>query len=84
MSRGVLESHWTGYEHLDNNRKATGLNSQHRSLLTDYMREVEPTDRLPPDDLQPVLLGLFGEVGSIMATAKKFHRERGKRTSKPS
>src|SRR5579863_2905581 len=39
------------------------------------MRQVAPTDTLPTDDLQPVLLGLFGEVGSIMATAKKFHRE---------
>jgi hypothetical protein len=49
--------------------------SQRSVLLTDYMSQVEPTDRLPLDDLQPVLLGLFGEVGSIMATAKKFHRE---------
>lgn len=40
------------------------------------MNQVEPTDRLPPDDLQPILLGLFGEVGGIMAAAKKFHRER--------
>jgi NTP pyrophosphatase (non-canonical NTP hydrolase) len=48
----------------------------HRSiLLTDYMSKVEPTDKLPPDDLQPILLGLFGEVGSVMATAKKFRRE---------
>lgn len=39
------------------------------------MSQVAPTDRLPLDDLQPILLGLFGEVGSIMATAKKFHRE---------
>lgn len=53
------------------------MNSSHRSiLLTDYMSQVEPTDALPLDELQPVLLGLFGEVGSIMATAKKFHRER--------
>jgi NTP pyrophosphatase (non-canonical NTP hydrolase) len=37
---------------------------------------VKPTDVLSGDDLQPILLGLFGEVGSIMATAKKFHRER--------
>jgi len=44
-------------------------------LLIDYMNQVEPTDKLPLDDLQPILLGLFGEVGSIMATAKKFHRE---------
>jgi hypothetical protein len=49
--------------------------SLHRSILiTDYMRQVAPTDRLPPD-LRPILLGVFGEVGSIMATAKKFHRE---------
>lgn len=40
------------------------------------MNQVAPTDQLPGDDLQPVLLGLFGEVGSIMATAKKFHREK--------
>jgi hypothetical protein len=39
------------------------------------MVQVRPTDRLPLNDLQPILLGLFGEVGSIMATAKKFHRE---------
>ncbi len=44
-------------------------------LLTDYMNQIEPTDKLALDDLQPILLGLFGEVGSIMATAKKFHRE---------
>jgi hypothetical protein len=53
------------------------LKSLHRSiLLTDYMSQVAPTDELPSDDLQPVLLGLFGEVGSIMSTAKKFHREK--------
>jgi hypothetical protein len=53
------------------------MKSSHRSvLLSDYLSQVEPTDTLPLDDLQPVLLGLFGEVGSIMATAKKFHRER--------
>ena len=46
-------------------------------FLSDYMREIESTDKLPTDNLQPVLLGLFGEVGSIMATAKKHHREKG-------
>ncbi len=45
-------------------------------LLAEYMRQVEPTDKLPPNDLQPILLGLFGEVGSITATAKKLHREK--------
>ncbi len=51
--------------------------SEHRSvLITEYMHQVLPTDRLPAGDLQPILLGLFGEVGSIMATAKKLHREK--------
>jgi NTP pyrophosphatase (non-canonical NTP hydrolase) len=44
-------------------------------LLADYEAEARQTDRLPLDTLDPVLLGLFGEVGSIMATAKKIHRE---------
>ena len=44
-------------------------------LLQQYAREVEPTDTLPEDKLHPVLMGLFGEVGSIMATTKKHMRE---------
>lgn len=45
-------------------------------LLRDYMHATELTDsQLPWDDLHPVLMGLFGEVGSIMATAKKHVRE---------
>lgn len=53
------------------------MESQYRSiLLAEYMSQVAPTDELPSDDLQPILLGLFGEVGSIMATAKKYHREK--------
>jgi|SRR5579875_225463 len=49
---------------------------RHSILLADYITQVQPTDKLPAGDLEPVLLGLFGEVGSIMATAKKFHREK--------
>ncbi len=45
-------------------------------LLREYMEAIAPTDRLSQDDLRPVLMGLFGEVGSIMATAKKLHREK--------
>lgn len=45
-------------------------------LLQDYIDVVRQTDMLPEDDLRPVLMGLFGEVGSIMAPAKKLHRER--------
>lgn len=33
------------------------------------------TDKLPPNTLTPVLLGRFGEVGSLMTTSKKYHRE---------
>ena len=45
------------------------------ALLRDYREKIAPTDKLPQNDFRPVLLGLFGEVGSIMATAKKLHRE---------
>lgn len=45
-------------------------------LLRDYMQVIAPTDQLDPDDLRPVLMGLFGEVGSIMTAAKKLHREK--------
>jgi len=45
-------------------------------LLTEYTSQVEPTDRFEAADVGPILLGLFGEVGSIMATAKKLHREK--------
>jgi hypothetical protein len=52
------------------------LNGQARSMLfADYMGKVGSTDRLPEGDLRPVLFGLFGEVGSIMAIAKKLRRE---------
>ena len=49
--------------------------SQRSILLQDYMQQIAPTDELPQDNLHPILLGLFGEVGSVMATAKKLHRE---------
>lgn len=45
-------------------------------LLQDYVDAIRPTDRMPEDDLRPILMGLFGEVGSIMAPAKKLHREK--------
>ncbi len=48
---------------------------QRATLLSDYTRDIAPTDMLAPDSLHPVLLGLFGEVGSVMAVAKKHRRE---------
>ncbi len=46
------------------------------TLLRDYTHDITSTDMLPTDNLHPVLLGLFGEVGSVMAVAKKHRRER--------
>ena len=45
------------------------------ALLRDYVDKTAPTDSLPQGHVYPVLLGLFGEVGSVMAVAKKCHRE---------
>lgn len=44
-------------------------------LLSDYAVEIAATDVLDPHDFNPVLQGLYGEVGGIMATAKKNIRE---------
>lgn len=44
-------------------------------LLSEYIKLVEPTDKMP-QELRPVLFGLFGEVGSVMAASKKYHREK--------
>ena len=40
-----------------------------------YFREVVATDKLPAGELHPVLMGLFGEVGGILATLKKRVRD---------
>ena len=44
--------------------------------LQGYVDLIRQTDRLPANDLRPVLMGLYGEVGSVMAPAKKLHREK--------
>ncbi len=43
--------------------------------ISDYLKFVDDTDRLPVNELSPILHGLFGEVGSLMAAAKKVKRE---------
>lgn len=45
-------------------------------FISDYAAEIAPTDILPSSDVSPVLQGLYGEVGGIMATAKKLIREK--------
>ena len=43
--------------------------------ITEYESGSALTDQFDDDALVPVQLGLFGEVGSLMATSKKYHRE---------
>lgn len=43
--------------------------------LSVYVAGAIDTDRFADNDFQPILLGLFGEVGSIMAAVKKHKRE---------
>ena len=71
---------WTGQEHtmtekFQSQEPDVEPAVQRSILLRDYTQRVDLTDTLSKGDLRPVLLGLFGEVGSVMATAKKFHRE---------
>lgn len=56
--------------------KQSSQSTSRSILLREYMEAIAPTDRLHPDEFRPVLMGLFGEVGGIMATAKKLHREK--------
>lgn len=55
---------------------ANESDTTHRTImLADYDAAVRETDILPKDDNKPVLMGLYGEVGGIMSTAKKHVRE---------
>ncbi len=44
-------------------------------LISEYEKIVKDTDQFAPKDIQPILLGLFGEVGSAMSAVKKLKRE---------
>lgn len=54
----------------------TQSNDKVHVLLAEYEREIAETDGLHKSDITPILLGLFGEVGSVMSTSKKRHREK--------
>lgn len=45
------------------------------TLIRKFEDVVRATDRFEEGDVQPILLGLFGEVGSIMTAVKKLKRE---------
>ena len=44
-------------------------------LIADYERLTRETDHFRLEEVNPILLGLFGEVGGVMAAAKKLRRE---------
>ncbi|MEX2492193.1 MAG: nucleoside triphosphate pyrophosphohydrolase family protein [Nitrospirales bacterium] len=44
--------------------------------LPEYERVIVETDRFSIEEVIPILLGLYGEVGSIMAASKKYRREK--------
>lgn len=44
--------------------------------LQEYDRIIVKTDRFSNEEINPILLGLYGEIGSIMAASKKYHREK--------
>lgn len=43
--------------------------------LKGYQKAVSITDNLPPGDLETPIMGLFGEVGSLLAVLKKKRRD---------
>ena len=45
-------------------------------LLSDYAANIAETDVIDPADINPILQGIYGEVGGIMSTAKKHIREK--------
>ncbi len=59
--------------------KTTGLKNLNdlndTILLQDYVEKSAKTDKFSDEYLCPILLGLYGEVGSIMAASKKYRRE---------
>lgn len=55
---------------------APGTDSASGSVpLSDYVAQIDGTDVLSADSLEPVQLGLYGEVGGIMSASKKHVRE---------
>ena len=51
------------------------VNRAMRGALAAYSREIVCTDKLPRDELEPVVFGLFGEVGSVLTVVKKGGRD---------
>ena len=46
----------------------------HDILISHYVNGVKETDKYAAD-VHPALMGIFGEVGSLVSAAKKYKRE---------
>jgi NTP pyrophosphatase (non-canonical NTP hydrolase) len=57
------------------NATSTGRFPHVSILLREYTLGVEATDLFGKSEIHPILLGLFGEVGSVMSAVKKHKRE---------
>lgn len=55
-----------------------GINQMKGAIpLQQYEQASAGTDEFKTEDVNQILLGLYGEVGSIMAASKKYRREKG-------
>ena len=45
------------------------------AMIQEYLAMVKSTDQFHEEEVRPILLGLYGEVGSIMTAVKKLKRE---------
>lgn len=70
MPSACRESPGTGCHHV-----VADMEKANSLLLVDYAEQIKDTDVLDDKELAPVVKGLFGEVGGIMATSKKHVRE---------
>ncbi len=50
-------------------------NADQINAIRHYEGHVADTDRFSLDDINPIVLGLYGEVGSLMSASKKYRRE---------
>jgi len=56
-------------------RRKAIANRKRTLLLRRYVTDIAHTDFLSKEDVRPVLMGLVGEVGSVLAAGKKLDRE---------
>ena len=78
MQKDVKDVHSTMIEKEEEKqiKRIRKLPSKMHNLISDYEESISDTNRLSDAEVKPILFGLFGEVGSLMSTSKKLHREK--------